>query len=67
MPFTDKVAAAPGVNTKSHYCWSHGPQNTHGSGDCNFPRAHHKKTATFENKQGGALVFTKTVGGGGNK
>jgi hypothetical protein len=58
-----RATAAPTaglINTKANYCWSHGPQNSHGSGNCDFPREHHQKAATFENKMGGALVYTST-------
>jgi hypothetical protein len=55
------------TNPKSHYCWSHGPNTSHCSGDCDFPRDGHQKKATFGNKLGGAIVFTSGRTGGGRK
>jgi hypothetical protein len=52
---TTKVGGGGPEPTKyTHYCHSHGPNYTHGSQACTSPRVGHQKTATMENKQGGA-------------
>ena len=35
------------------YCWTHGNNTSHNSGECRFPAEGHKTTATSKDKQGG--------------
>ena len=42
-----------------HWCWTHGPNLTHNSGDCRIPKEGHQNTATSKNKQGGATQPTR--------
>jgi hypothetical protein len=45
-------------NAGGYYCWSHGPNASHNSVDCNQIREGHQDAATAANKMGGAVVFT---------
>jgi hypothetical protein len=48
-------SAGGGGSPVSYYCWSHGPNPTHGSDNCLHPRLDtHDKRATLQNKLGGA-------------
>lgn len=48
-----------GGRAKPSYCWTHGPNNSHNSRDCNNQRHGHQATATASNKMGGALSYTR--------
>jgi hypothetical protein len=45
---------------RTHYCHTHGPNLSHNSPECNWPSVDHLDTATYANKMGGALVYTRT-------
>jgi hypothetical protein len=64
-----RVPSAPSVQSaaknsgrtkeKAFYCWTHGPNNSHSSLDCEWRSHGHEERATYHNKMGGALVPTR--------
>ena len=50
-------AAAPSGKVLPHYCWTHGPNNTHCGIDCRNPAQGHQTSATYTNRLGGRTQF----------
>ena len=50
------LTAAPSGKVFPHYCWTHGPSNTHCSADCRNPAQGHQTAATNSNRLGGRTI-----------
>jgi len=50
------LTANPSGKAFPHYCWTHGPSNTHCSVDCRNPAQGHQTAATNSNRLGGRNV-----------
>ena len=50
------LTAAPFGKAFPHYCWTHGPSNTHCSADCRNPSQGHQTAATNSNRLGGRTI-----------
>eukprot|EP01034_Spumella_vulgaris_P028685 gene28685-35586_t len=56
-----KTRGAQDVCPLPFYCWTHGPNRSHGHGGkkaCKYPQPGHQATATWANKMGGVIVPT---------
>ena len=52
----NKGAATPRADTPKKYCWTHGINGSHSSGECSRPGSGHDNAATLQNKRGGCTT-----------